>query len=153
MRITGRWLDRGDELDYDFNMSIISKLKKSSIIFTVLFCIVIIPQNAADLQDKSDSINYILGIKIDGSKLLELSGAEIREFKLYTTESKSSILWEYKGEYYIYTFSDDNHFVNAKEMFSLISSKGISVFAAQREAMAIRLNKYHKVLAIRVNNH
>jgi hypothetical protein len=131
-------------------MNIYNQYKKLCLIVFVLAYVIIIPQYqyGEDLQDRPDSIRYILGIDVDGSILAELPGQDILQFKLYTTDKQSKIVWKYKEEYYIYSIDDENHMVRATELFKLMKANGISTFVAVRKETNIRLEKYHKVLAI-----
>ncbi len=107
-------------------------------------------QYGEDLRDRPDSIRYILGIDVDGSNLVELPGNDILTFKLYTTDKLSNIVWKFKKEYYIYSIYDKNHIVRATQLFKLLKKNGIGTFVAVREGTTIRLEKYHKVLAIQL---
>ena len=118
----------------------------------ILVYVIFFPQfqNGDDLRDLPDSIRYILNIAVDGSNLVELPGIDILTFKLYTTGKQSNIVWKFEKEYYIYSIYDNNHIVRATQLFKLLKKNGIRTFVAIREGTTIRLEKYHKVLAIQL---
>ena len=133
-------------------MNIYNQYKKLCFIVCALAVVLTIPQHqyGGDLQDRPDSIRYILGIDVDGSILVELPGKDILQFKLYTSGKQSRIVWKFKEEYYIYSIVDENHVVRATELFQLMKKNGIGTFVAVRKGTNIRLEKYHKVLAIQL---
>ena len=122
------------------------------LIMFILVYVIFLPQYqyGEDLRDLPDSIRYILGIAVDGSNIVELPGIDILTFKLYTTDKQSSIVWKFKKEYYIYSIYGNNHLVQVTQLFKLLKKNGIRTFAAVREGTTIRLEKYHKVLAIQL---
>ncbi len=103
-----------------------------------------------DLQDRADSLRYILGLHVDGRTNVELSGANITEFSLYNKSNSSAIVWTHDKEFYVYSISGTNHTQDATQLLNLIKTQGLDTFVAKREPIRRRLDKYHSVLAIKI---
>jgi hypothetical protein len=126
------------------------KYKKLFFLSIVIFFLVYVPQYSSDLKDRPDSIMYIMGINIDDSTLEELPGNDIIEFRIYTTAKKSSIVWKFQNEYFIFTLDSSDHILKAAELFKQLKKNGITTFVAKRNGKTIRLNKYRTVLAVQI---
>jgi uncharacterized protein YcfL len=106
-----------------------------------------------DLHDLPDSIRYILGIEVDKSRIVELSGQNIKSFSLYTNSSKSTILWVHNNEYYMYALSDADHLEKATELFKLLKKHGLDTYITTVKGKDIRLYKYHPVYAMKLKGN
>jgi hypothetical protein len=108
-------------------------------------------QKQEDLEERADSIRYILGIRVDDSDVLELSGDEVVRFHLYSTDDSTSIVWMYQQEYYVYPLTGENHEVRGEALFELLKTNGLNTFVAYRNQLKKKsFSKYHRVIAMQI---
>jgi hypothetical protein len=111
----------------------------------------LLPQYGEDLKDRPDSIRYVMGVNVDDSSTEELSGKEVRDFRMYTMPEKTLLLWKHGKHYYVYSFSSGDHLVRATTLLKQLQSNGLATFVANRKGISLRFNEYRKVLAIQVS--
>jgi hypothetical protein len=130
----------------------IKNMNKQVILLVLVLMSFMVPQWGEDLKDKPDSVNYILGLNVNDNVLLEHPGDGIMDFKLYTTSSKTAILWKFQKNYYIYTISSGDHLLAGIELMKQLKTHGIETFVATKDGNSLRFNKYHSVVAFRLRD-
>jgi hypothetical protein len=135
-----------------YNANMISIKKKFILICCSFFLVMgLFAQKEEDLKERADSIQYILGIKVDDKDILEFSGHEVVRFQLYTNDNSTNIVWMYQQEYYIYPITDNNHEVRGEALFELLKTNGLYTFVAYRDLLVKKtFSKYHKVIALQI---
>ena len=106
---------------------------------------------AKNLHDNEDSIHNVLGIKKDMFNKEELTGKDIKELRLYTTDDHTAIMFFNGRKIFVYTIENGSHETRAAALYSHIIKYGISTFIAETsEYKRERYKSYFKVIAIQI---
>ena len=90
------------------------------------------PSAATELQDEPDSVRVVLGLGLSRTGLVELSGAGVTEFRLYTHAKRSRIGWWHEGVLYLYNVDGPGHEQRASALLSALKSGSLLTFVANR---------------------
>jgi fucose 4-O-acetylase-like acetyltransferase len=87
---------------------------------------------ASDLQNEPDSLRAVLGLGLSRTGLVELSGATVTEFRMYTHAKRSRVAWWHEGTLYLYDLDGPDHEQRASALLSALSSGSLVTFVANR---------------------
>jgi hypothetical protein len=87
---------------------------------------------ATGLQDEPDSLRVVLGLGLSRTGLVEISGASVTEFRLYTHEKRSRVGWWHEGTLYLYNIDGPGHEQRAGALLSALSTGSLVTFVANR---------------------
>jgi len=87
---------------------------------------------ATGLQNEPDSLRTVLGLGLSRTGLMEISGASVTEFRLYTHAKRSRVGWWHEGTLYLYNLDGPGHEQRASALLTALSTGSLVTFVANR---------------------